>query len=206
MLNAVSYWLVMLRSAKSLILEDYYGSNDMYVPSRNYLAPWSPTPLEILEKMLELAKIQTGEVLCDICCGDGRFLVAGSGIYGIRSIGYEQDGRLAEVSKRNIAANGLDHLATVIRGDVFNFRDFGTDVDLTDADVVVLYLITGGMQTVRDRLAPHFKKRARIVSHHYPFEGVKPRLVRSLYSPKYDLRRRILVYYAEDLKQPTDKS
>lgn len=182
----------MHRSINSLILKQYHGYHRMYVPNENYLAPWIPTPLEVVEEMLELAEIKPGELLCDIGSGDGRILVAASRIYGIKSVGYEQDKNLAKLSRKNIKLNGLKHLAKVIHGDVFNSRE---DHYLTDADLITLYLYREGMELVRKRLAPKFKDNARIVSHLFAFENVKSRRNAVVQSTI------VYVYYAEDLKR-----
>src|SRR5688500_10886787 len=48
-----------------------------------------PTPVEVVEKMFELADIRPGEVVYDLGCGDGRIPVMAAKKFGVRSWGFD---------------------------------------------------------------------------------------------------------------------
>src|SRR5262245_28768756 len=47
------------------------------------------TPDVIVNRMLELAEIQPGDVVYDLGCGDGRIVVAAAKKYGVKGVGFE---------------------------------------------------------------------------------------------------------------------
>ena len=61
-------------------------------------APWLPTRMKKVRRMLELANVQPGELVYDLGCGDGRVLVTAARRYGAKAVGIEID--LANVPRR----------------------------------------------------------------------------------------------------------
>jgi len=164
------------------------------------LSGWS-TQKRIVRKMLEMADPKPGETLYDAGCGDGRFLVEASKTYGIKSVGIECEEKRVRTARENIRKNGLENLATVIQGNVF-------DHSFEEADIVTLYLDDDGMNKIRGKLAAELPGDARVVSHWYSFEGIEPTKYKwvwaGIYSwpliPKMPLRV-IARYDAKDLKR-----
>jgi hypothetical protein len=77
-----------------------------------------------------------------------------------------------------VAKNGVQHLVTIELKDVFQ-------VDLTPASVVTLYLLP----ELNVRLIPQLEKLtagARIVSHDFDMEGVKPENRWTLLAPNHE--------------------
>ncbi|MCX6604682.1 MAG: class I SAM-dependent methyltransferase, partial [Acidobacteria bacterium] len=111
------------------------------------LAPYVPSPKEIIEQMLESANVKRGEVVVDLGCGDGRILITAVQKFGAKAVGVELNPKLAKEATEMIARLGLQNHAKVIRGDIF-------EVDLTQADVVTLYLTTN----FNERLRPKFEQ------------------------------------------------
>jgi len=133
----------------------------------NQLAPYVPSPHQIVERMLELAKIKPGEKLYDLGSGDGRVVIAAAQKYDARAVGIELSNRLVKSSQEEIKRLGLAANASVVHGDVF-------DADLSDADVVILYLMRDSNNTLKPKLEKMLKPGARVISHDYEIEGWKP--------------------------------
>jgi tRNA (guanine10-N2)-dimethyltransferase len=62
---------------------------------------------KLTRAMINLAKINDGEALCDPFCGTGSTLLEAQSM-GIKSIGIDFDKRMCQVSKKNLQANNFD--------------------------------------------------------------------------------------------------
>jgi len=125
-----------------------------------------PTPQAVVDKMLSMADIRTGDVLYDLGCGDGRIVVTAARRYGIKAMGFDLDPTRVEESLANVRANGVEHLVTIRQADVFT-------VDLTPANVVTLYLLPSLNVKLMPQLAK-LKPGSRILSHDFDMKGAKP--------------------------------
>lgn len=54
-------------------------------------APWSPTPMSRVHKMLTMAEAGPDDLVYDLGCGDGRLIVTAARRYGTRAVGIELD-------------------------------------------------------------------------------------------------------------------
>jgi outer membrane protein assembly factor BamB len=125
-----------------------------------------PTPQDVVEKMLELAKVKRTDVIFDLGCGDGRIVVTAARKYGCKAVGFEIDAELVKLAKENVAKEDLGRLVTIEKKDLFT-------ADLSGADVITLYLTP----RMNARLLPQLEKLragSRIVSHEFPIPGVRP--------------------------------
>jgi precorrin-6B methylase 2 len=130
-------------------------------------APWAPTPLDRVDRMLRLACVQPGEMVVDLGAGDGRIVIRAARRFGARAIGVEIDPLRWLIANVAIRALGLGTQARVVRGDMFAYH-------LGKADVVTLYLLEGTNQRLRPHLAGSLRPGARIVSHAYSLQGWTP--------------------------------
>ncbi|MHC4146914.1 MAG: alkaline phosphatase family protein, partial [Planctomycetota bacterium] len=64
-----------------------------------------PTPQEVVDKMLELAKVTKDDLLYDLGCGDGRFVVTAAKRYDCRAVGYDISPRRVRESLENVKKN-----------------------------------------------------------------------------------------------------
>ena len=122
-----------------------------------------PTPYAVVEKMLELADIQPGDVVYDLGCGDGRIPVMAAKKYGVKAYGFDIDPARVRDSLANVKKNKVGHLVTIQQKDIFT-------LDLSKADVITLYLLP----ELNARLIPQLEKMkpgSRIVSHEYGMQG-----------------------------------
>jgi tRNA A58 N-methylase Trm61 len=132
-----------------------------------FIAPFVPSPQTVVEYMLKLADLKSGEVLFDMGSGDGRTVIMAAKTFGARGVGIELREDLAKKAMCNIHENGLDDRVTIMNTDMFT-------VNLTSADVVYLYLTTSANEKIKPKLESDLKKGARIVSHDYEIIGWRP--------------------------------
>lgn len=131
-----------------------------------------PTPQAVVNKMLEMAEIRTGDVVYDLGCGDGRIMVTAAKKYGVKAVGFDLDPERVEESLANARTNGVAHLVTVKQADVFT-------VDLSEATVVTLYLLPELNVRLMPQLAK-LKPGSRILSHDFDMRGAVPVEVRRM--------------------------
>ena len=94
---------------------------------------WVPTPLALVEKMLDVAKVTRTDYVIDLGSGDGRMVIAAAK-RGARALGIEYNPDMVELSRRNAANAGVADRATFVQGDIFAS-------DLSKATVVTLFLL-----------------------------------------------------------------
>ncbi|MCC6064995.1 MAG: class I SAM-dependent methyltransferase, partial [Thermofilum sp.] len=59
--------------------------------------PFLPSPESVIVKALDMARLQPGELLVDLGCGDGRVLVVAAKRYGAYAVGVELNPLLAKL-------------------------------------------------------------------------------------------------------------
>lgn len=135
-----------------------------------FIAPFVPSPVQVIQYMLKLADLKAGEVLFDLGAGDGRTVMMAAKSFGARAVGVELREDLAKKALSSIHDNGLLDRVTIVNGDMFG-------VNLTSADVIFLYLTTSANEKIRSKLENELKKGVRVVSHDYEIVGWKPEKV-----------------------------
>ncbi|MBI3014846.1 MAG: class I SAM-dependent methyltransferase [Candidatus Tectomicrobia bacterium] len=131
------------------------------------LAPFEPTPMEVVIPMLILADIRAGDVLYDLGSGDGRIVIAAAKRYGIRGVGVEIDPELVRESREKARKERVEHLVE------FRLQDALT-VDLSAATIVTLYLYPDANLLLRPILRKQLRAGARVVSHDFDMGDWKP--------------------------------
>lgn len=120
--------------------------------------PYVPTPQEVVDRMLELARVGKNDVLYDLGCGDGRIVVTAAKARGARGTGIDLNPvRIAE-AKENAKKAGVADRARFKVGDLF-------ETDVSQATVVTLYLLPSVNVKLRPRLWQQLKVGTRVVSH-----------------------------------------
>jgi predicted RNA methylase len=132
-----------------------------------FVAPFVATPTPVVRQMLILAELKSGEILYDLGSGDGRAVIMAAKDFGAKSVGVELREDLVKRALSNIHELGLEKKAQIFQNDIFK-------VDLSQADVVFLYLTTSANEKVKPKLETELKPGARIVSHDYEILGWKP--------------------------------
>ena len=123
-------------------------------------APFVPTPIPVVERMLELAKVTPGDIVYDLGSGDGRVVITAAQRYGARGVGIELNPVWVRDARRFAEALGVTDKVT------FRIEDLFT-TDLREATVVTLYLYPSMNRKLAPRWLAELKPGARIVSHEY---------------------------------------
>jgi hypothetical protein len=119
---------------------------------------WVPTPQELVEKMLDMAKVTPEDFLIDLGSGDGRTVITAAK-RGLRAHGIEYNPDMVELSKRNAAKAGVSDKATFANADLF-------ESDLSQAQVITMFLLPGINLKLRPKLLD-LKPGTRIVSNSF---------------------------------------
>ena len=129
--------------------------------------PFVPTPIEVVDRMLDFAELKKGDVVYDLGSGDGRIVIQAAKKYGARGVGIDLDARLVELARTEAKRERVDHLVEFRQGDALK-------TDVSPATVVTLYMLPSFNKLLRPILARQLKPGARVVAHDYPIEGWSP--------------------------------
>ncbi|MGQ9479545.1 MAG: SAM-dependent methyltransferase [Thermoproteota archaeon] len=136
--------------------------------------PYVPSPSEVVDKMLELAKVTSDDIVYDLGCGDGRMLFAAVKKFGARkAVGYEIRKDLYEELFKTIRKEGLSDKIIVYNEDLLN-------ANLSEATVLTLFLTTTANEKIKPKLEAELKPGTRIVSHEFTFKDWAPQKVEEL--------------------------
>ena len=130
-------------------------------PSRRG-APWVPTSIRKVQKMLTMAEVGPDDLVYDLGCGDGRTIVAAAKRYGARAVGIEIDPLRYLWCQALITVLGLRDRVQLVYGDFFN-------QDLSDADVVTCYLLQSTNEKLEGKLKQELSPGTRVVSNDFTF-------------------------------------
>ncbi len=147
--------------------------------------PYVPTPNEVVLKMLELAEVNSEDVLYDLGSGDGRIVIAAAAQYGARGVGIEINPDLVEQSQQNARAAGVDDRVDFFQQDLF-------ETNLQAATVVTLYLLPEVNLRLRPKLFQELEPGTRIVSHDFDMGDWEPDQVVQVEGPT---RQHTLYYW-----------
>lgn len=135
--------------------------------------PFVPTPMEVVDRMLEIAEVKQGDIVYDLGSGDGRIVIRAAKKYGARGVGIEMDRQLVESARAKAKEEGVDHLVE------FRVED-ALKVDVSPATVVTLYMLPWFNAKLRPVLQKELKPRARVVAHDFAIDGWPPTKVEKL--------------------------
>lgn len=135
--------------------------------------PYVPTPIAVVDAMLDLAQVKRSDTLYDLGCGDGRIVVRAAIRFGCRGVGVDLDPQRVKEAKENALKSGVQGLTRFEFGDVFEF-------DFSGASVVTMYLLPSVNLKLRPRLLAELKPGTRIVSHDFDMGDWKPEVAREV--------------------------
>jgi SAM-dependent methyltransferase len=135
--------------------------------------PFVRSTPEVIDRMLELARVKPGDVVYDIGSGDGAIIIQAAKKYGVKGVGIEIDADLVNKARNNAFKEKVEHLVE------FRVQDAFT-VDVSPATVVTLYMLPEFNAKLRPILERELKPGSRVVSHDYPIEGWVPDRVESV--------------------------
>lgn len=127
-----------------------------------------PTPDDIVDEMIKLAKVTKDDVVFEPGCGDGRIVVASVKAGAKKGVGIDLDKERVKESKAAAKAAGLVDKIEIREGDALEVKDYA------DATVVMLYMGDEFNLLIRPTLLRDLKVGARIVSHRFIMKDWKP--------------------------------
>lgn len=122
--------------------------------------PYVQTPQNVVDAMLDIAKVGPGDYVIDLGSGDGRMVITAAKQRGARGFGVDLDRRLVALANRNAAKAGVADRAA------FYQRDLHA-TDVSPASVMTIYLLPEVNLMIRARLLATLRPGTRIVSHDY---------------------------------------
>jgi SAM-dependent methyltransferase len=125
-----------------------------------------PTEQEVVEKMLDMAKVTKKDVVFDLGCGDGRIVATAAKKYGAKGVGVDIDPERIKDSKKTLKKFDVEGMVDIREGDALKVKD------LDRASVIMLYMLPPFME----KLEPQVKKLkpgTRIVAHDFAFPNWK---------------------------------
>jgi SAM-dependent methyltransferase len=129
--------------------------------------PYVPTRQNVVEAMLNLAKVTKDDVVYDLGCGDGRIVITSAKLYGTNGVGVDIDPERIKEANENAKTENVTEKVTFIEGDLFK-------QDFSKATVVTLYLLPEVNERLRPILLKQLKPGTRIVSHAFRMGNWKP--------------------------------
>jgi SAM-dependent methyltransferase len=120
-----------------------------------------PTPQNVVDKMLEVAKVTKDDYVFDLGSGDGRIPITAAARYGARGLGVDLNPKLIAEARANAKAAGVADRVQFRQQDLFK-------TSVREATVVGLYLFVWANMKLRPRLISELRPGSRIVAHDFP--------------------------------------
>ena len=131
---------------------------------------WLATEDKVADAMLKLAKISKTDVVYDLGCGDGRIVITAAQKFGARGVGVDIDANLINQAEANARAAGIERRVKFLIQDAMT-------VDVSDATVVTLYLLSASNVKLRPILTRQLRRGSRVVSHSFAMGDWEPEVV-----------------------------
>jgi methyltransferase family protein len=128
--------------------------------------PYVPTPQEVVERMLEMAKVGPHDYLIDLGSGDGRIVVTAARKHGARGFGVDLNPVRVEEANENARRAKVTDKVAFYQRDLF-------ETDLDSATVITMYLLPQVNIELRPKLLK-LKPGTRLVSHDFDMGDWKP--------------------------------
>jgi hypothetical protein len=126
---------------------------------------WVPTQQDLVERMLDLAKVTPQDYVIDLGSGDGRTVIAAAK-RGAKALGIEYNPDMVDLSKKNAAEAGVGEKAVFLQADLF-------ESDFSQATVVTMFLLPQINLRLRPKILD-MKPGTRAVSNSFTMEDWEP--------------------------------
>ena len=126
---------------------------------------WVPTPQELVDTMLDMAKVTPQDLVMDLGSGDGRTVITAAK-RGATAMGVEYNPEMVQLSKTAAVTERVTDKATFVQADLFT-------VDLSKASVITMFLLP----TINLKLRPsllNLRPGTRIVSNTFDMAEWEP--------------------------------
>lgn len=125
---------------------------------------WVPTPQELVDRMLDMARLTPDDYLVDLGSGDGRTVISAAK-RGIRAHGIEFNPDMVQLSRHSAELEGVSGRATFEEGDIF-------ESDFSKATVITLFLLPQLNVKLRPALLD-MKPGTRVLSNSFDMDEWK---------------------------------
>jgi len=129
--------------------------------------PYVPSGDAVVEAMLRLAGVGSGDTVYDLGCGDGRIVIAAARSYKAHGVGIDISPERIQEARANAKRDAVEELVRFEENDLF-------DANIREATVVTLYLLPNVNLRLRPKLLQELKPGTRIVSHSFDMGDWKP--------------------------------
>jgi SAM-dependent methyltransferase len=126
-----------------------------------------PTPDQLVEVMLDMAKVGKNDLVYDLGSGDGRLVITAAKKYGATGVGIDIDPQRIAESNENAKKSKVEDRVRFLEQDIFGS-------DFHDATVVTLYLLSELNVRLRPQLFAQLKPGTRVVSHAFMMGDWQP--------------------------------
>jgi predicted RNA methylase len=134
-----------------------------------------PTPQEVVDVMLKLAKVTKDDVVYDLGSGDGRIPITAAKVYGAKAVGIDIDPERIRDANENLKMAAASDRTILSRAKFLNQDLFTTDI--SEATVVTLYLLPSLNLKLLPKLNKELKPGTRVVSHAFDMgPDIKPKM------------------------------
>ena len=144
--------------------------------------PYVQTPQNVVDRMLEVAKVSSKDYVIDLGSGDGRMIITAAKKYGARGFGVDLDRRLVTLANQLAVKAGVADKAKFYERDIYQ-------TDLSPASVVTIYLLPEVNLMMRPRLFDMLKPGTRVVSHDYDMGEWPPDVTFTMDAPNKPVGR-----------------
>ena len=132
-----------------------------------------PTPQEVVDAMLKLAKVTKNDVVYDLGSGDGRIPITAARVHGARAVGIDIDPVRIREANENLKMAAASDPSITSRVRFLNQDLFASDI--SEATVVTLYLLPSLNIKLLPTLNKMLKPGTRVVSHAFDMgPDIKP--------------------------------
>ena len=150
----------------------------MVWPPDSPWAPWWRTNKKVARAICKLAKVGEKDLVYDLGSGDGTALIVAAKEFGAKGVGIEIDPLRALISRIRLRGNGISNRIQIKRKNFF-------DEDISEASVIIVYLIPRVLNKLVPKFKKELKKGTRIVSFRYEI---------NLPLVKYDKENKLRMY------------
>ena len=122
--------------------------------------PYVPTPRDVVERMLAMARVGVRDTVYDLGCGEGRIVIEAARRHGARGVGIDLDPERIREARANARRAGVQDRVRFRQADLFA-------TDFSPASVVMLYLLFEVNLQLMPRLWQQLRVGSRAVSHDF---------------------------------------
>lgn len=137
-------------------------------------APYVPTKLEAIRKILKLAGVKKGKKFYELGSGDGRVVIEAAKLKAT-AVGIEQSWIRILYSRWKM--HGQKRVFRQNKTMVLNCQFLHSNIfdkNYSDADIVYIYLLLRGVRRLETKLEKELKKGSIVITQTFHFETWKP--------------------------------